>query len=211
MLKVVDVSKKIGGKTLFTNLFFEVFSGDRVALVGPSGAGKSTLLRCLAGLEPYEGRILFDGRKTLVFQEFHLFPHLTVWENITYVPLVVLGESVVQTEKKAGKLLQRFALEEYRLKYPTELSGGQQQRVAIIRAVMAQVDLLIMDEPTSSLDNATTTLIAEFLLEQETMLFFSTHDDLFVSKVATRVLEFTSNGTLVEVPKLLYCQRSKVD
>jgi ABC-type polar amino acid transport system ATPase subunit len=204
MLKVVDVSKKIGGKTLFSRLSFEVLPGDRVALVGPSGAGKSTLLRCLAGLESYRGRISFDGRKTLVFQDFNLFPHLTVWENITYVPLVVLGNAVLETEKNAMQLLQRFALEEYRLKYPAELSGGQQQRVAIIRAVMAKVDLLIMDEPTSSLDNATTALIAEFLLEQNTMLFFSAHDELFVQTVATRVFEFTSDGALVEIEKSLY-------
>lgn len=199
MLKVINLCKKMGRDILFKNITFDLLEGEKVAIVGPSGVGKSTLLRCIAGLESFDGKIESSGRSTLVFQEFYLFPHFSVWENITYVPLNVLKQDLQKTKELAFKLLAEFGLEEFVHKYPSTLSGGQKQRVAIIRAVMANADFLLMDEPTSSLDNTTTEIIAKFFSRKDISILFVSHDDLFIEQVATKVLELSNSESLIDV------------
>jgi polar amino acid transport system ATP-binding protein len=201
MLSVINLNKKFGEKNLFNNLSFVIGQGEKVALIGQSGIGKSTLLKCIAGLEPHEGQVTMLGKKTLVFQDFNLFPHMNVLENITYVPVNVFGKNIDEVTLAATNLLGSFLLQDCVNRYPSELSGGQQQRIAIIRALLSGADLLIMDEPTSSLDNETTALVAQYLKTQPKMLLFATHDTLFVDQVATRILEFTATGELIEIVK----------
>jgi polar amino acid transport system ATP-binding protein len=192
MFKVINLSKKIGAKKLFHNLDIQIDDGEKVAIVGSSGVGKSTLLRCIAGLEEFEGEIVSDEIRTMIFQDFNLFPHMTVIQNINYVPIKVLNKDEVETNKRSHELLNLFLLIGLENKYPAELSGGQQQRVAIIRGIMAEAKLLIMDEPSSALDNSTTMLIASLLKNMQTSLIFATHDDVFLNHVATKIFELTS-------------------
>jgi polar amino acid transport system ATP-binding protein len=201
MFKVINLSKKIGAKKLFHNLDIQIDDGEKVAIVGSSGVGKSTLLRCIAGLEEFEGEIVSDEIRTMIFQDFNLFPHMTVIQNINYVPIKVLNKDEVETNKRSHELLNLFLLIGLENKYPAELSGGQQQRVAIIRGIMAEAKLLIMDEPSSALDNSTTMLIASLLKNMQTSLIFATHDDVFLNHVATKIFELTAEGSLKEIIK----------
>lgn len=192
MIKVTNLSKVFGDKYLFKNVSFEIESGERVALVGPSGIGKSTLLRCIAGLEKFSsGSIAASGKVTLVFQDFQLFPHLSVLENILYVPLNVLKKkSYYNYSLDAFAWLRKLGIDSLATKYPGSLSGGQQQRVSLIRAILAEPAILVMDEPTSLLDPQTTELIASALKDLSITYFFATHDNLFLDQFATRVIDF---------------------
>lgn len=201
MFKMINLSKKIGAKSLFNNLTIQVDDGEKIAIVGSSGVGKSTLLRCIAGLEDFEGEIVSNEVRTMIFQDFNLFPHMTVLQNINYVPINVLGKNSDEINKKSQELLNLFLLIGLKDKYPAELSGGQQQRVAIIRGIMADSKLLIMDEPSSALDNTTTTMVAKLLKNMPTSLVFATHDDVFLNHVATKIFELTSEGFLKEIKK----------
>lgn len=199
MLKVINLNKKIGGKTLLENLNFSLKSGDRIGLVGESGIGKSTLLRCLGDLENFSGEILSDGQRTLVFQDFNLFPHLTLLENLTYTPIKAQGKNATDTEQKALELIKVFGLSDHSLKYPGALSGGQQQRVAIMRSLMTGAEIIILDEPSSSLDEATTVLVAKYLRNLSQIFIFATHDTLFLETMATAVWEMKAGGKLVDI------------
>ncbi len=204
MLKIIKLSKRMGNEYLFKNLSFEVNDGEKVAIIGPSGIGKSTLLRCIAGIESFEGNISTDGNLTLVFQEFNLFPHLNVWDNISYAPLKVQKKSEFDVNVLGKKLLEEFGIEELSKKYPSTLSGGQKQRVALIRAIMINPKYLLMDEPTSSLDIATTEIIANFFKRSDKTILFVTHDNSFIEKVATKVLELSDSETLIDVTNSKY-------
>jgi len=189
----------------------DVERGETVAIVGPSGAGKSTLLRCMNYLEPFEaGSIEIAGlvlrpdmlrgahRATLrqvrtkvgmVFQQFHLFPHLTALENVTLAPRVVQGRERALVEQAAHQILSRVGLAERHGAYPHELSGGQQQRVAIARALAAKPDVMLFDEPTSALDPALRTEVIQVIksLASDGMtILVVTHEPTVAAALATR-------------------------
>lgn len=190
--------------------------GEKVVVIGPSGSGKSTFLRCLNLLEiPTEGEIWFEGinitdkkadinkircKMGMVFQQFNLFPHLSVLENITLAPVKLGLMTREQAEKKAYELLQRIGLTEKAEAYPNQLSGGQKQRIAIIRALAMNPDVMLFDEPTSALDpemvGEVLDLMAQLADEGMTMVVV-THEMRFAKKVATRVL-FIDEGKIVE-------------
>ena len=207
MLSVKHLKKKFGKTTVLKDISFNVDAGDVLAIVGPSGSGKSTLLRCLNMLEtPTSGTIIFEGNNLLekhvnlskvrekmgmVFQQFNLFNHLTVLENLTLVPvkLKIMGEGACK--RKAFNLLKMIDLENKAGSYPHELSGGQKQRVAIIRTLMMNPDIILFDEPTSALDPFMTgevqDLIKKLADENKTMVIVS-HEMSFVKSIATKVL-----------------------
>lgn len=180
---------------------------------GPSGSGKSTLIRCINHLETIqEGQLhVFDqpshaeslkpGKIGMVFQHFHLFPHLTVLENLTLAPIRTLKLSKQEAEKRARHYLKRVNIEEQASKYPIQLSGGQQQRVAIARSLCMEPDLLLFDEPTSALDpemiNEVLDVMVELAQSGMTMICV-THEMGFAKKVANRVV-FMDEGQIVEM------------
>ncbi|OKA68876.1 glutamine ABC transporter ATP-binding protein, partial [Vibrio parahaemolyticus] len=159
-----NVNKWYGDYHALKDINFSVHSGEIVVVCGPSGSGKSTLIRCINHLEsiqegqlyvfdqPSHAQSLKPGKIGMVFQHFHLFPHLTVLENLTLAPIRTLKLSKQEAEKRARHYLKRVNIEEQASKYPIQLSGGQQQRVAIARSLCMEPDLLLFDEPTSALD-----------------------------------------------------------
>ena len=207
MLEVSKLKKKFGKNIVLKEINLKIEKGDRLAIIGPSGCGKSTLLRCLNLLEvPDEGQIIFNNQDItkkdinlsevrrkmgMVFQQFNLFPHLTVLENIMLAP-VKLG---ILTEKEAKKtaldLLKSINLGDKANHYPEELSGGQRQRVAIIRTLIMNPEIILFDEPTSALDpemvNEVLDLIMSLSNKDITILMVS-HEMEFVKKFATKIL-----------------------
>ena len=193
-----------------------VRKGEVVVVIGPSGSGKSTFLRCLNGLECFDsGHVVIDGmdlasRKIdinkvrrevgMVFQQFNLFPHKTVLENLTLAQLVVRGRSREEAEAKARRLLQKVGIAEKESEYPSRLSGGQQQRVAIARALAMDPKIMLFDEPTSALDPE---MVGEVLDVMKTLaregmtMVVVTHEMGFAREVADRVL-FMDEGKVVE-------------
>ena len=214
MLEVSKLKKKFGKNIVLKEINLKIEKGDRLAIIGPSGCGKSTLLRCLNMLEvPDEGQIIFNNQDItkkginlsevrrkmgMVFQQFNLFPHLTVLENIMLAP-VKLG---VLTEKEAKKnaldLLKSIDLSDKANHYPEELSGGQRQRVAIIRTLIMNPEIILFDEPTSALDpemvNEVLDLIMSLSDKNITILMVS-HEMEFVKKFATKIL-FLDEGRI---------------
>ncbi len=190
--------------------------GEVVFVVGPSGSGKSTFLRCLNLLEePTEGTILFEGvditdkkndinmyrRKIgMVFQQFNLFPHMTVMRNLTIAPMKLLGKSREEAENTAEELLKRVGLADRASAYPNQLSGGQKQRIAIVRALCMKPDVMLFDEPTSALDpemvGEVLNVMRELAEENMTMVVV-THEMAFAREVASRVM-FMADGQIVE-------------
>ena len=168
IIEMSGVNKWFGDFQVLKEVDLQVFSGERVVVCGPSGSGKSTLIRCINRLEEHqEGRIVVDGIELdqdtqhinkvrsevgMVFQQFNLFPHLTVLENCTLGPMKVRGLSKKDAETLAMEYLQRVRIPEQAAKYPGSLSGGQQQRVAIARSLCMQPRIMLFDEPTSALD-----------------------------------------------------------
>ena len=194
----------------------EVHKGEVVAVIGPSGSGKSTLLRCFNGLElPNSGIIEISGqslshnKRTLarqreqlgmVFQRFHLFPHLTAQQNITEAPVHVKGLSRSAATELAYQLLDKIGLRDKADVYPSKLSGGQQQRVAIARAMAMQPAVLLLDEPTSALDPelvGEVLLVIQKLLQEGMTMVLVTHEMAFARRVADRVI-FMAEGRIVE-------------
>lgn len=166
MLELKNITKRFGDKTIIEGLNLTVKDGEVLSIVGPSGAGKTTLLRCITGLEKVNsGEFFVDGQAFdpytnranesvigVVFQNFELFPNLTVMQNITLAPTMVLKQSQADAQAQATELLTRLNLEDHADQYPYELSGGQKQRVAIARALAMKPNVLCYDEPTSALD-----------------------------------------------------------
>lgn len=216
MIKVENLYKQFGKNEVLKDITTEISQGEVVAVVGPSGSGKSTFLRCLNLLEiPTSGIIRFGDqsltdRKTniqkfrqqigMVFQHFHLFPHLTVLENLTYAPTRVKGESKAQAQEKARLLLERVGLAEKEDAYPSSLSGGQKQRVAIARALAMEPELMLFDEPTSALDPEMVKEVLDVmkdLAKSGMTMLVVTHEMGFAREVADRVL-FLDHGVLIE-------------
>lgn len=215
MLSVKHLKKSFGENTVLKDISFEVKAGDIIAIVGPSGSGKSTLLRCLNMIEtPSSGKIVFEGTNLvdkntnlslvrekigMVFQQFNLFNHLSVLDNLMLAPvkLKVMGEG--SAKRKAIMLLEKIGLKDKALSYPSSLSGGQKQRVAIIRTLMMDPDIILFDEPTSALDpemiGEVLDLIKMVASENKTMIIVS-HEMSFVKSIANRIL-FLENGKII--------------
>ena len=216
MISLKNVSKWYGGFQVLSGCTTEVKKGDVVVVCGPSGSGKSTLIKCVNGLEPFQkGEVTVDGvsvgdPKTdlpklrskigMVFQNFELFPHMTVTSNLTLAQVKVLGRSTDEATSKGLGLLERVGLTAHKDKYPGQLSGGQQQRVAIARALAMDPIAMLFDEPTSALDpemiNEVLDVMVELAREGMTMMVV-THEMGFARKVAHRVI-FMDRGEIVE-------------
>ena len=216
MISLKNVSKWYGAFQVLTDCSTEVKKGEVVVVCGPSGSGKSTLIKCVNGLEPFQkGEITVDGisvgdpktdlpklrsRIGMVFQNFELFPHMSVTRNLTLAQVKVLGRSLDEATQKGAKLLERVGLAAHKDKYPGQLSGGQQQRVAIARALAMDPIAMLFDEPTSALDpemiNEVLDVMVELAREGMTMMVV-THEMGFARKVAHRVV-FMDRGEIVE-------------
>lgn len=204
MLEVKKLAKSFGNRQILQNMNFSLKDGEILTVVGPSGAGKTTLLRIVAGLERADaGSMNLDGEEYdlsqeergavgVVFQDFNLFPNMSVLENITLAPQLALKEDKEAAEAKAKELLTKLQMADKGGLYPYQLSGGQKQRVAIARALAMQPKMLCYDEPTSALDPALRDQVADLVLslkESGLTQLIITHDMDFAKKVADQVLE----------------------
>ena len=216
MIVMEGVEKWYGDFKALTDINLTVRTGEKIVLCGPSGSGKSTLIRCINHLESYQkGRIVVDGvhlddkQKTIdtvrrevgmVFQQFNLFPHLTVLENCTLAPIRGRGIARAQAEATARRLLERVRVSDQASKYPAQLSGGQQQRVAIARALCMEPKAMLFDEPTSALDPEMVKEVLDTMIslamDGMTMIVV-THEMGFARQVADRVI-FMAEGSIVE-------------
>ncbi|WP_153122836.1 amino acid ABC transporter ATP-binding protein [Peribacillus tepidiphilus] len=216
MIKIENLHKYFGKLEVLKGITTSINEGEVVAIIGPSGSGKSTFLRCMNLLEqPTEGKIWINNqeitsKKTnimkvrenvgMVFQHFHLFPHKTVLENLTYAPMKVKGLSKAEADQKAVELLKKVGLAEKANEYPNRLSGGQKQRVAIARALAMDPEVMLFDEPTSALDPEMVKEVLEVmksLAHTGMTMAIVTHEMGFAREVADRVL-FLDGGNLVE-------------
>lgn len=216
MIAMEGVEKWFGAFKALTDINLTVRAGEKIVLCGPSGSGKSTLIRCINHLEGYQkGRILVDGihlddnAKTIdavrrevgmVFQQFNLFPHLTVLQNCTLAPRRTRRVTNAQAEDTARRLLDRVKVLDQADKYPAQLSGGQQQRVAIARSLCMEPKAMLFDEPTSSLDPEMVKEVLDTMIslaEDGMTMICVTHEMGFARQVADRVI-FMADGTIVE-------------
>ena len=216
MISVKNLHKSFGGVTVLDGISTQVERGDVVCIIGPSGSGKSTFLRCLNRLEtPDSGQILLDGvdltdprtdldrqrmKMGMVFQQFNLFPHMTVLKNLTMAPMLLKKESQQTAEQRAMTLLDRVGLADRAGEYPARLSGGQKQRIAIVRALCMEPEVLLFDEPTSALDPEMVGEVLDVMKElaQSGMtMVVVTHEMGFAREVASRVL-FMDQGVIME-------------
>lgn len=216
MIKVKDLNKSFGNNHVLKGITNEIEKGEVVVVIGLSGSGKSTFLRCLNLLEvPTSGQVIFEGtditskgtnidkirqKMGMVFQQFNLFPHKTVLENITLAPMKLKGLSESEAEKIAYSLLNRIGLPDKADDYPNSLSGGQQQRIAIARALAMEPDVMLFDEPTSALDpemvGEVLSVMKDLAKEGMTMVVV-THEMGFAREVGDRLL-FMDNGMIIE-------------
>ncbi|MFJ7510094.1 amino acid ABC transporter ATP-binding protein [Peribacillus simplex] len=216
MIKIDGLKKNYGKLEVLKGISTEIGQGEVLAIIGPSGSGKSTFLRCINMLEtPTDGQIRFKDqiiteKKTnimkvrenvgMVFQHFHLFPHKTVLENLTYAPMKVKKLSKAEAVKQARELLNKVGLADKESSYPNRLSGGQKQRVAIARALAMNPEVMLFDEPTSALDPEMVKEVLEVmksLAHTGMTMLIVTHEMGFAKEVADRVL-FLDGGLLVE-------------
>ena len=216
MIDVKNLHKSFGNHEVLKGVNEHIEKGEKVVVIGPSGSGKSTFLRCLNLLEePTGGEIIFEGqnitakdtdinlvrrRMGMVFQQFNLFPHLTVRENIKLAPVKLKVMTDEEADKRALELLARVGLPDKADSYPAQLSGGQQQRIAIARALAMNPDVMLFDEPTSALDPEMVGEVLEIMKEladDGMTMVVVTHEMGFAREVATRVL-FMDGGKIVE-------------
>ena len=216
MISVKNLRKSFHGTEVLKGITTEIDRGDVVCIIGPSGSGKSTFLRCLNRLEtPDSGEILLDGvdlmdRKTdldrqrrkmgMVFQQFNLFPHMTILKNLTVSPMMLKKTPQAEAEAKAMQLLERVGLADRAGDYPAQLSGGQKQRVAIVRALCMEPEVMLFDEPTSALDPEMVGEVLDVMRElaQSGMtMVVVTHEMGFAREVGNRVL-FMDGGVIME-------------
>ena len=215
-LKVEHLKKSFGNLEVLKDLNVEVQEGEVICIIGPSGSGKSTFLRCMNALEDITGgKVIIDDfdltdpkqdinkvRENIgmVFQQFNLFPHLTVLDNITLAPKELKKESTEAINKRALELLETVGLSEKAADYPKSLSGGQKQRVAIARALAMNPDIMLFDEPTSALDpslkNEVVKVINDLKKQKQTMIII-THDMEFADSVADKIIKM-ENGQIIE-------------
>ncbi|WP_460170694.1 amino acid ABC transporter ATP-binding protein, partial [Thermus sp. FJN-A] len=215
IIRIRNLHKWFGSLHVLKGIHLEVAPGEKLVIIGPSGSGKSTLIRCINRLEDFqEGEVVVDGLNVkddralgavrrevgMVFQQFNLFPHMTVLENITLAPVRVRGWSKEKAERKALELLERVGILDQAHKYPAQLSGGQQQRVAIARALAMEPKVMLFDEPTSALDPEMVGEVLDVMRDLArggmTMLVV-THEMGFAREVADRVI-FMDGGQIVE-------------
>ena len=216
MIRVENLSKNFQGLSVLKDVSVTINKGDVVCVIGPSGSGKSTFLRCLNMLEkPSNGKIIFDGvdlaapktnlnlhrqKMGMVFQQFNLFPNMTVLENLTCAPIMLKNVPKAEAEAKAMELLSRVDLADRANTYPNKLSGGQKQRVAIVRALCMDPDVMLFDEPTSALDPE---MVGEVLDVMKSLarkgmtMVVVTHEMGFAREVSNRVL-FLDGGVIAE-------------
>lgn len=216
LIQVRNLGKSFGDLKVLQGITVDIHQGDVVCVIGPSGSGKSTFLRCLNRLEEAtEGSIFFDGEdivdpKTdidrhrqkmgMVFQQFNLFPHMTILKNMTLAPVKLQGMAQAEADAQAMKLLERVGLADRANAYPAQLSGGQKQRIAIVRALMMKPEVMLFDEPTSALDPE---MVGEVLgvmrelAEEKMTMVVVTHEMGFAREVANRVM-FMDGGNFVE-------------
>lgn len=217
MIEVKNLEKSFGDLHILKGITTTIEKGEKVVIIGPSGSGKSTFLRCLNHLEqPTSGQILFEGQDLtrmpdkqlyavrekmgMVFQHFHLFPHLTIRKNITLAPVKLGLMNQQQANETAERLLKKVGLSDKAEQYPNQLSGGQKQRIAIARALAMNPDVMLFDEPTSALDpemvGEVLELMRELASEGMTMVVV-THEMGFAREVASRVM-FMDGGKIME-------------
>jgi ABC-type polar amino acid transport system ATPase subunit len=216
VIKVVNLHKYFGELEVLKGVNNHIAKGEVVCVIGPSGSGKSTFLRCLNLLEvPTKGEIFIEGvslmeqmkdidklrqKVGMVFQQFNLFPHMTVLENITLAPLKLKGMGKTEAEQKAMELLRKVGLEEKASNYPNQLSGGQKQRVAIARALAMDPTIMLFDEPTSALDPEMVGEVLEVmkqLVADGMTMVVVTHEMGFAREVGDRIL-FMDEGIIAE-------------
>lgn len=205
MLELKNISKKFKDKEILSNFNLKVEENKILAIVGPSGGGKTTLLRMLAGLESIDtGEIILNGENLplnelekrnllgFVFQDFQLFPHMTVLENLVISPIQTMGIKKDEAEAKAIKLLEQLGLENHCKSYPHSLSGGQKQRVALARAMMIEPKIIGYDEPTSALDPELRLEVEKLILQNKKLgitQIVVTHDIQFAENIADDILK----------------------
>ena len=216
MIEVPNLRKTFKGLEVLRGINETIAKGEKVVVVGPSGSGKSTFLRCLNRLEePSGGEIWFEGtnicdpkcninrlrqKMGMVFQQFNLFAHLSVKENITLAPTKLKIMTPAEADEKAMQLLNRIGLAEKANAYPSQLSGGQQQRIAIVRALAMNPDVMLFDEPTSALDPEMVGEVLDLMIqlaEEGMTMVVVTHEMGFAREVGTRVL-FMDEGQILE-------------
>lgn len=216
LIQVVNLDKKFSDIMALSGVSAEIMEGEVVFVIGPSGSGKSTFLRCLNRLEESTGgSIYFEGinitdpkadinihrqKMGMVFQQFNLFPHMTIMKNLTIAPMKLQKKSKEEAEAEAMRLLERVGLADRANAYPHQLSGGQKQRIAIVRALCMKPDVMLFDEPTSALDPE---MVGEVLgvmrdlAEEKMTMVVVTHEMAFAREVADRVI-FMADGKIVE-------------
>ncbi|MBQ9070847.1 MAG: amino acid ABC transporter ATP-binding protein [Clostridia bacterium] len=216
MIKVKDLYKRFESVDVLRGVSVDIHKGDVLCVIGASGSGKSTFLRCLNLLEkPDSGNIIFENENLMgknvnlnlhrqkmgmVFQQFNLFPHLSILRNLTISPMMLKGVPKEEAEAKAMKLLERVGLAERANDYPDMLSGGQKQRVAIVRALCMEPTVMLFDEPTSALDPEMVGEVLDVmkeLAEEGMTMIVVTHEMNFAREVANRVI-FLDNGVIAE-------------
>ena len=215
-IELIDVNKWFGDFHVLKDINLKVGMGEKIVICGPSGSGKSTVVRCINRLESHEkGKILVDGTELtnspesvkairsevgMVFQQFNLFPHLTVLENLTLGPMKARGLSKEEAVARAEKYLERIHIPEQADKYPRHLSGGQQQRVAIARSLCMEPKIMLFDEPTSALDPEMISEVLDVMVDLASdgiTMICVTHEMGFARKVADRIV-FMDEGKIVE-------------
>lgn len=230
IIKVEELQKSFGKNEVLKTLNLEVKKGEVICIIGPSGSGKSTFLRCLNGLEPVDkGTVIINGKNLtdhsnridkirqnigMVFQQFNLFPHLTVTENITLAPVELEKMRKDEANQKAADLLKLVGLSEKMDEYPESLSGGQQQRVAIARALAMNPEVMLFDEPTSALDPemvGEVLSVMKKLVDEGMTMVIVTHEMGFARQVADRVV-FMDEGNIVEenIPDKLFDEPTEI-
>lgn len=215
MLKIVNVSKKYKNNNVLKNINLEINKGEVVSIIGKSGCGKSTLLKCINRLENIdEGNIYFDSiditkmnisdlrqEVGIVFQEYNLFEHLTVLQNLTIGLIKIKKYSDVYAKKESIKVLKKIGLEDKINSYPDELSGGQKQRVAIARTLLMKPKLILLDEPTSALDKEmkkeVINLITSMVKDDMTLLIVS-HEEEFVNKISDKIIHIQNGKAIIQ-------------
>lgn len=216
MITLKNLEKSFGNHKVLKGIDLEIEKGEILVIIGPSGSGKSTVLRCMNLLEtPTSGDVIFEGKSLvdkstdidevrqkigMVFQNFHLFPHKTILENITLAPVTLKKMTVDEANKKAEQLLKRVGLLDKKDTYPAQLSGGQKQRIAIARALAMEPDMMLFDEPTSALDPEMVKEVLDVikeLAEDGMTMAIVTHEMGFAKEVADRVI-FVDDGKILE-------------
>ncbi|WP_182188316.1 amino acid ABC transporter ATP-binding protein [Pectinatus frisingensis] len=224
MIHLSGVNKYFGDNHVLKDINLHVNAGEKVVIIGPSGSGKSTMIRCINQLEkPDSGEVVVDGinltkskgqlkkirqEAAMVFQQFNLYPHKTVLENLTIAPILVQGKKRTEAEKTGLEFLERVGLKDKAYAYPTQLSGGQQQRVAIARALNMHPKIMLFDEPTSALDPEMIKEVLDVMVDlahSGITMVCVTHEMGFAREVADHVI-FMADGQILETgtPKAFF-------